>query len=137
MTDNILNHSNILLWISQNPIYYNNKKYMAFPYGLDPKFVNKYYNFIKSKEIVKKEQVFNSPNSIFPHFQKNHIRRKNSLFLKPKIEYNEYLTKISENLFTISTAGDREDCHKHWECIGLESIPVTNIKYLDVFGDNM
>ena len=33
-TDDLLNNSNIILWISQNPIYTNNEKYMAFPIGI-------------------------------------------------------------------------------------------------------
>ena len=34
LTEKIINHENVLLWISQNPIYDNSDKYIAFPYGI-------------------------------------------------------------------------------------------------------
>ena len=39
--------------------------------------------------------------------------------------------------FTISTSGDRDDCYRHYECIGLNSIPISNINYREIFGNNM
>jgi hypothetical protein len=50
-TDKVLHSPNILLWISQNPIYTENKKYMAFPYGMYHHKVNEYVEFIKSNDI--------------------------------------------------------------------------------------
>ena len=43
LTDEILNHPSILLWISQNPIYENHHKFMAFPYGIHQDKVHFYY----------------------------------------------------------------------------------------------
>ena len=42
LTEMIINHPNILLWISQNPIYPNSKKYIAFPYGIDTNSLKNY-----------------------------------------------------------------------------------------------
>ena len=42
--------------------------------------------------------------------------------------------------FVISTTGDREDCYRHYECIGLNAMPVSNINrdlFQDIFGENM
>jgi hypothetical protein len=44
---------------------------------------------------------------------------------------------ISKSEFVISTAGDREDCYRHYECIGLNAIPISNINYQEIFGNNM
>jgi hypothetical protein len=41
--------------------------------------------------------------------------------------------------FVISPIGDRDDCYRHCECIGLGAIPVSNvgISYRGLFTDNM
>lgn len=49
-TDSLLKNNKIVLWISTNPIYNNNIKYMAFPYGIYPKSVHKYDIFLKKKK---------------------------------------------------------------------------------------
>ena len=54
ITDNLLKNDKIFLWISQNPIYTSNKKYMAFPYGIHPGSVKQYYNFLKNNKQKKK-----------------------------------------------------------------------------------
>jgi hypothetical protein len=48
-TDVCINDKNILLWISTNPIYSNNKKYMAIPSGFWPGYdrLNYYIYFVK------------------------------------------------------------------------------------------
>ena len=47
------------------------------------------------------------------------------------------LNSILKSKFTISTSGDRDDCYRHYECIGLNSIPISNINYREIFGNNM
>ena len=42
-----------------------------------------------------------------------------------------------KSTYTISTSGDRDDCYRHYECIGLNSIPISNINYKEIFGNNM
>ena len=45
-TDMVLAHPNIMLWISQNPIYANHPKYMAFPYGINMASLSSYFDFL-------------------------------------------------------------------------------------------
>ena len=142
-TDKLLNNSNILLWISQNPIYTNNEKYMAFPYGLYHHNINGYVNFINSNNINidKNIKILNQYASTHDHLPNNHIRKIYDIFGKNSgrghLNYTEFLTNILNSEFVISTAGDRDDCYRHYECIGLNAIPVSNINYKDIFGDNM
>lgn len=143
-TDEILKKKNIILWISQNPIYTNNKKYMAFPYGILHLNINNYVNFIKSCNIDtnKNIKILNQYASAHDHLPDNHIRKMFDIFGKNNgipINYNEYLTNIFDSEFVISTSGDRDDCYRHYECIGLNSIPVSNIGdgYKDIFENNM
>jgi hypothetical protein len=55
------------------------------------------------------------------------------------LNYNEFLENILNSEFVISTTGDRDDCYRHYECIGLNAIPVSNINrnYKDIFDNNM
>ena len=144
-TDDLLNNSNIILWISQNPIYSNNEKYMAFPYGIDHRFINDYVKFIKSNNINtnKNIKILNQWANTHSHLPENNIRKMFDIFGKNSgngsLKYTEFLTNILNSEFVISTSGDRDDCYRHYECIGLNAIPVSNINdcYKDIFGDNM
>jgi hypothetical protein len=143
-TDDLLNHSNILLWISHNPIYSNNEKYMAFPYGLFYDGVDSYVKFIKSHDINtdKNIKILNQSASVHNHLPNNHIRKVFDIFGKnsgSSMLYKDFLTNILNAEFVISTGGDRDDCYRHYECIGLNAIPVSNITdgYKDIFLDNM
>ena len=141
-TYELLNNDNILLWISQNPIYKHNK-YMAFPYGIDHHNIIAYSDFIsKNQNKSKTVKLLNQHTSVHDSLPENHIRKKYHIFGKnsgKKLNYIEYLTNISKSEFVISTIGDREDCFRHYECIGLNAIPISNINdlYKDIFEENM
>jgi hypothetical protein len=143
-TDYILNNNNILLWISQNPIYTNNEKYMALPYGLRHDNINDCVNFIKSNNINndKNIKILNQYASVHSHLPNNHIRKIFDIFGKnsgESMSYTDFLTNILNAEFVISTSGDRDDCYRHYECIALNAIPISNINdaYKDIFGENM
>ena len=143
-TDHLLNNSNILLWISQNPIYTNNEKYMAFPYGINHIYVNDYLNFIKTNNIHNNKhiKILNQTASAHDHLPNNHIRKMYDIFginSGKYIGYTDFLIAILNAEFVISTSGDRDDCYRHYECIGLNAIPISNINngYKDIFGENM
>jgi len=143
-TDNLLEHKNILLWISQNPIYSDNEKYMAIPYGFNHLYLDKYIQFVKSCNINqdKRQKIVNLYASPHSHLPKDHIRIVHDIFGKNsgiQMEYNDFLKNILDSEFVISTAGDRDDCFRHYECIGLNTIPVSNISggYKEIFGLDM
>jgi hypothetical protein len=142
-TDDLLNNNNILLWISQNPIYTNNIKYMAFPYGICHHNINDYVNFIKLYNNNDKNiKILNQYASPHAHLPNNHIRIMFDIFGKDSgkyMNYTNFLTNILNAEFVISTSGDRDDCYRHYECIGLNAIPVSNINdgYKEIFGENM
>jgi hypothetical protein len=39
----------------------------------------------------------------------------------------------------LSPIGDRDDCYRHYECIGVKTIPMSNVSeyYRHIFTDNM
>lgn len=142
ITEQILSSNNILLWISTNPVYENSDKYMAFPYGMHYNQVNLYVNYLKKNNISKNVNIRNLQSSVHKHLPENHIRRQYPIFgVKSgrRLQFGQYLRSISESKYLISTAGDRDDCYRHYECIGLNTIPISNISPLfkSIFEDSM
>jgi hypothetical protein len=140
-TDSLVNNKNIRLWISQNPIY-KHEKYMAFPYGISHHHITQYIDFINSYSTTKTIKVLNQYSSAHQHLPPDHIRKVYDIFGKQSgksMNYHEFLTNLSNAEFVISTSGDRDDCYRHYECIGLHAIPISNINgaYEDIFGENM
>ena len=78
---------------------------------------------------------------IYPHdhLPSNHIRKKYKILTEntQKLDYNDYLNKIKQSKFLISTSGDRDDSYRHYEAIGLGTIPISNIDYYEIFENNM
>jgi hypothetical protein len=131
-TDYILNHSNILLWISQNPVYINHPRYVPFPYGIAPYNLEKYarqllFSVDKTKHItfLPINNATNECRKILPEL--------------PVMDTREFYENISASEFVISPIGDRDDCYRHYECIGLGTIPISNVgeTYKALFQDNM
>jgi hypothetical protein len=117
---------------------------MAFPYGICHQSVEKYVDFLKLADFNnnKNIKILNQHSSVHPHLPSNHIRKQFDIFGKNSgktLDYTEFLTKLLNSEFVISTAGDRDDCFRHYECIGLNAIPVSNINggYKEIFGENM
>jgi hypothetical protein len=116
---------------------------MAFPYGIFHNNIIDYVYFIKhTQDNDKNTMILNHYSSVHCHLPSNHIRRKYDLFGKNSgnhTNYYEFLNNLLQSNFVISTTGDRDDCYRHYECIGLNAIPISNIDpfYKDIFGENM
>jgi len=145
MTDDVLKSKSILLWISQNPIYPNQEKYMAFPYGICQLFIVDYIKFLKTNAEVSQEKtklILNHCSGVHRHLPSDHIRRKYEIFGSKSgewLNYTDYLKLVSGTKFMISTPGDRQDTYRHYECIGLDAVPISNVDeyYKNIFGENM
>jgi len=132
-TEKVLNNKNIVLWISQNPIYEDIDKYVAFPYGILHLDLYSYaiallnFNFIKDKNVI--------------HLSLNHATNpcRKKLPILPHLPRLDFYKEISKSKFLISPIGDRDDCYRHYEAIGLGTIPISNIgkQYKKIFGNNM
>ena len=131
-TEYILNNSNVVLWISQNPIYENIEKYIAFPYGIC------HENLQSFKDALLKYNINKDKNILHLHLGTTHPCRS-KLPLLPRISFTDYYEKIAKAKFLISPVGDRDDCYRHYEAIGLGCIPISNvsIKYKKIFENNM
>ena len=93
----LLRHPNILLWICEEPIYSerDNPKFMAFPIGFCHTNIQEYMTFIKTSfldcstpttsidgimNMDKPDQIINTPSSVHRHLPINHIRRTHPIF---------------------------------------------------------
>lgn len=139
----ILNHQHIVKWFSQNPRmeYVNEKKYLPFPYGFKDTSLLPYYAFLlknhDDSKIVRFSHLF---CSIHKHLPLNHIRKMYPVVCSgEKLPYNSFLNKVAQTSFLLSPVGDRDDCYRHWEAIGLNSVPISNVgaQYKTLFGNNM
>ena len=66
-----------------------------------------------------------------------------------RLSTKDYYDKLSNTKYMISTTGDRDDCYRHYECIGLGTIPIhsqtqtrtqtsnTNSNLKQIFGSDM
>jgi len=142
-TDDLLKNDKIIRWISQNPIYSNEPKYVPFPYGICHNNVVEYMqHFVWEGSTKKIHNLTNMHSSIHPHLPKTHIRLQYDILGKdsgPMLPYKEFCENLQKTEFVISTVGDRDDCYRHYEAIGLGAIPISNVNshYKALFGNNM
>ena len=141
LTDKILEHKNVLLWVSQNPIYENSDKYLAFPYGIYADSGRYAYMNVHSYAII----LYNSKNiektKNLIHLPINYITNpcRVKLPIFPMIPATEFRKEIACAKFILSPIGDRDDCFRHYEAIGLGTIPISNVNelYKNIFTSNM
>lgn len=132
-TEKVLNNKNIILWISQNPIYEDVDKYIAFPYGILHLDLYSYALALLNNNLIKDKNVI--------HLYLNHATNP-CRYKLPRIEHlshEDFYKEISKSKFLISPIGDRDDCYRHYEAIGLGTIPISNVgnQYKIIFGNNM
>jgi hypothetical protein len=132
LSDRVLEDPKIALWISTNPIYEPSERFMIFPAGFSPFNLSLYTNILLNKEIIKTNEVAHM------HLASTNPCRE----LLPKVDRcseEEFYDTIRKSKFIISPIGDRDDCYRHYECIGLKTIPISNVGeyYKGLFKDNM
>ena len=133
MSDNVLNNKYIKYWFSQNPIY-NHPKYIPIPYGIYYEFLPKYVDILLNINSLNK-----SNNLIHLYVTKENNECRKILPDVPKENVETYYKKLSDCEFILSPIGDRPDCYRHWEAIGLGVIPISNVPdlYKKLFKDSM
>ena len=134
LTDTVLGHKNVLLWVSQNPIYDNSDKYLAFPFGLNVLSVYAYATFLYYCKIEGKS---NNLIHLPLNYSTNPCRLK--LPIIPRISSTQFWIEIAQGKFLLSPIGDRDDCYRNYEAIGLGTIPVSNVSkfHKNIFTTNM
>jgi hypothetical protein len=140
-TDALLNDSRIAHWFAHNPFFHPSSKLSAFPYGINPERgkLESYMEAIKSyKESsvtiniahngTRYEYPFKLSEPVIANLfftVENHISREKLPLNKTRPQ--NYYAELAKYKYVISPHGDRPDCYRHWEAIGLGVIPIANI----------
>ena len=131
----ILNHPNLVKWFCTNPPIKPNKKIVWLPIGFEErerdggnvKILN---NFYKSHTPWDKKE-----NKIYIPHHSNTFKDRNSIIEKLSLEsyvvteptrlsFEEYLKNMDKYKFVLSLRGAGWDCHRHYECLLVGSVPI-------------
>jgi len=143
LTDAVRTHRNVAHWFSQNPLYTEDESYSAFPYGIHPKMLESFgdaflaYHQGDKHKLNTVEQLPLSPTHRSRH---KLIARSQAANNSALLQGHDFYKKIVNAQFLISPHGDRPDCYRHWEAIGLGAIPIANIDcslFGPLFGNDM
>jgi hypothetical protein len=133
LTDAVLEHPKVIAWMSQNPVYQHHPKYMGMPYGVSHKAVGS-YDEIRNRGLEISRQILT-------HQWCNPDTNPERARLIPAgwLTQIDFYEKLRTSRFVISPAGDRDDCYRHLEAIGLGCRPISNANEMlrDVYSSSM
>lgn len=140
LIDTVLNNNFLIVWFSHNPIKITSK-YKMLPYGINNGIVCSvlkdrniapllYINELK-KNVKKTDNIISLPMRVthscrryFPHIMPvDGVRHDNKVIMT----IPDYYKNLHKAKFVLSPIGDREDCYRHWEAIGLGCVPISNV----------
>jgi hypothetical protein len=141
----VVDSPHVMHWFVQNKPRWawpqpNHAKISSFPYG------------VKQREMA--EAFF---RLLIRHREAPPLPKVNVIFASPlgktgpsrasmptagddkKLEYSVYLREMGLANYTLSPNGDRPDCFRHYEAIGMGSVPITELQQdeYEHFGDNV
>ncbi len=134
----ILEEKKIIAWFAQNADYKHNKL-IPIPIGLE----NRYCRFgnlqtidsFTSKKITKKYLLylnFSVNTSLKERITILHyFKNKSYCAVASKKSYHAYLEDLLQAKFVLSPKGNGPDCHRTWEALYLNSIPIVKTSPMD------
>ena len=123
----LLNNKLLVKWYGQNMIKKSPKTF-GIPLGL-PNKVWKITNY----DIIKENSGNNKENLLYINFSvnTNPIRKKvlekiikKGFTINKKTNWSKYIEEMSKYKFSLSPPGFGIDCHRTWECLYLNVIPI-------------
>lgn len=130
---NFLENDNVLSWRGQN-INIEHEKVTPVPIGLaNPKWPHgnpEIFNKVREDLVngkIKKDKLFYVNFDIYTNFEeRQQCLRQTGFDLEPKVDFETYLREVARSYFIISPDGNGIDCHKHWESLYLNCVPVVS-----------
>ena len=137
----ILENENIIAWVMQNP-FHEHSKIIPFPYGIMHGNLVDYANALLFPETGGKEAVLVHLGTGDHHPSRkvfNQICDEKPDVCHGRMPVTEYYSSIRKAFYLFSPVGDRPDTYRHWESIGLGTMPICNCpaSYHSLFGQNM
>lgn len=120
----------ILKWYGQNN-YIQHKKVFALPIGL-ARSRWPHGNLDLFKSIIDKNNPkinlvyknFNIGTNVNERICVNNITNNNKIFMDQPTSIEQYWDKLSKSCFSVSPKGNGIDCHRIWESLYLNTIPI-------------
>jgi hypothetical protein len=138
ITSMILNSSVIIHWSMQNP-HIINPKVSPMPYGILHENLATYARVLRNSGILKKKNSVSLVPYLNTHLSRGPLIAAANEANLSRLNPFDFYTRVAASQFILSPVGDRPDCYRHWEAIGLGAIPICNcpeaFRYL--FRDNM
>ena len=132
---NILNNENLIKWFCTNPPIEKHEKLEWLPIGFEEK-EREGGNQELLKSFYKNEYIWEDKKDkiYIPYHGPSHQSRKNNIEIisnlinveveKNKLDFTSYLKKMSEYKFVLSLRGSGWDCHRHYEALLVNSVPI-------------
>jgi hypothetical protein len=135
-----LNETKIIKWFCQNK-YANHPKLLSLPIGIansqwEHGNLQLLEETIKLK-IPKNNLVYKNFNisTNYNHRQQAHIETlQNGFQMSPSVPFSEHIKNIKQSYFCFAPLGNGADCHRIWECLYLNCVPIVP-KHLFAFDD--
>ena len=131
----ILNSPYLLKWFCTNPPVEKHFKIQWLPIGFEEQeriggnieVLQKFYNTNFNWDVKKNKiyipfhsNTFSTRNKIIQSVSKNSFVDVET----ERLEFSDYLLKLSQYKYILSLRGAGWDCHRHYECLLVNSVPV-------------
>lgn len=134
-TTAILSSNFIYKWFLQNP-FTTHEKIIQFPYGVMHSNLPSFAHIASRPDLLKsnRTKLMNLPLG-----RTNKSREQLTGSTHKRLSVGDFYDKLTQVEFVISPAGDRPDCHRHLEAIGLGARPICNCPehFRDLYGNLM
>ena len=151
--DYVVAHPRVICWFIQNlDVYggnnYNNTglkrhpKVYPFPYGIQerslmmekPKqlFMEQYKDAFMMALTRDDADDGNTSAMAVPRIYAGHLRSLGSrkgMDVTKKLERGQFYAVLSQHDYVLSPDGDRPECYRHYEALGLGTVPLTQLDY--------
>ena len=138
----ILGSRHLNRWYSQNQVF-DDLPILPFPYGVKLSSApHVYWRMLLQCVLgLGRSGVFVPHVATHRHLVGAAVEARRELegVMRPRLKLTTYLNKILRHKFVISPPGDRMDTYRHWECVALGAVPVSNLPrgFAALFGTHM
>ena len=93
-------------------------------------------------KLNKNKNILHTNLNVEDWYPEDHIRQQYSCFgvdSPERLGYVQYLKEMTRSRYIFSHQGDRPDCYRNYEAIGLGCIPISNLaeEFQEIFEENM
>lgn len=135
--ERLLHSSYVQKWFCQNPVDPHHPKISPFPYGLQD-LPHKHEESAKKLEMYKHFFLnYTTANinkssglSIYAGYIKTGPKRPNRDLvphLEKKVPVEKYFADVAAHTYILAPNGDRPECYRHLEALGLGTVPITEL----------